>query len=149
MTYDANELNGKHIAFFRFEDLRIYHKALDYILWVQKVNQQFPEAADKALSAAYCESARQVALRIAEGSAREKVQFVHYLKEAKSAIRSCLVYTTIAHKHGFINDFEEFESRNQLMEMTKMLGALITSLQKGINANIDQLDEDLTPSKNW
>jgi four helix bundle protein len=149
MTYDANELNSKHLTFFRFEDLRIYHKALDYILWVQKINQQFPESADKALSAAFCESARQIALRIAEGSAREKVQFILYLKEAKSAIRSCLVYTTIAYKHGYINDLEEDESRNQLMEMTKMLGALITSLQKGSNAQHDQLDEDLFPSKNW
>jgi hypothetical protein len=31
---------------------------------------------------------------------------------------------------GYINDEEEDYSRNQLMEMTKMLGRLIGSLQK-------------------
>ncbi len=149
MTYDANELNSKHLTFFRFEDLKLTHKPLVFTLWVQKMNHQFPEPADNALAAPFCESARQIALRIAEGSAREKVQFILYLKEAKSAIRSCLVYTTIAYKHGYIIDVEEDESRNQLMEMTKMLGALITSLQKGSNAQHDQLDEDLFPSKNW
>ncbi len=149
MNYDVNDLNSKQLTFFRFEDLRIYHKALDYIFWVQSISQQFPENADKTLISGLCESARHIALRIAEGSAREKHQFVQYLKEAKSSIRSCLVYATIVHKHGYITDLQEDESRNQLMEMTKMLGALITSLQKGAAAPQDQYDEDFYPAKNW
>lgn len=149
MSFEVNEINSKQMTFFRFEDLRIYHKALDYIFWVQSINQQFPGNADKALSAGFCDAARQVALRIAEGSAREKHQFIQYLKEAKSSIRSCLVYATIAHKHGYITDTEEDESRNQLMEMTKMLGALITSLQKGNVAPQDQYDEEFYPAKSW
>jgi hypothetical protein len=36
----------------------------------------------------------------------------------------------VAYQLGYINDDEEDYSRNQLMEMTKMLGALIGSLQK-------------------
>lgn len=149
MTYDVNDLNSKQLTFFRFEDLRIYHKALDYIIWVQKTKNQFPQETDQTLMHGFCESARQVALRIAEGSAREKHQFVQYLKEAKSAIRSCLVYATIAHRQGFLTPTEEEESRNQLMEMTKMLGALITSLQKGSVSSQDQYDEDFYPNKNW
>jgi len=149
MSYDTTDLNSKPLTFFRFEDLRIYHKALDYIFWVQKINQQFPEDADKSLAHGYCDAARQIPLRIAEGSAREKQQFVQYLKEAKSSIRSCLVYATLLHRHGFITDSEEEDSRNQLMEMTKMLGALITSLQKGSMTSQEQYDEDFYPSKNW
>ncbi|GAB1417603.1 hypothetical protein MASR2M12_03680 [Bacteroidales bacterium] len=146
MNYDANE-SSKPLTFFRFEDLRIYHKALDYIYWVQNIIIQFPDKAEPALSAGFSESARQIALRIAEGSAREKHQFIQFLKEAKSSIRSSLVYATIAHRHGYITNDEEEESRNQLMEMTKMLGALITSLQKGPASTQEPYDEDIYPFK--
>lgn len=32
----------KAVTFFRFEDLRIYHKAIDYIEWVTIKTSQFP-----------------------------------------------------------------------------------------------------------
>jgi hypothetical protein len=69
-------------------------------------------------------------MNIAEGSSRNKSQFIYYLKIAKSAIRECMVYTTISHNAGLFSDEYEEESRGILMEMTKMIGALISSLQR-------------------
>ncbi len=117
-------------TFFRFEDLRIYHKSLDYINWLQDVSMLYPENDKTGLTSRFNESARNIALYIAEGSARNKSQFIYYLKMAKSAIRECLVYTTVSYKGNLITETYEEESRGQLMEMTKMLGALITSLQR-------------------
>lgn len=122
-------------TFFRFEDLRIYHKSLDYINWLLDVSMLFPDNDKSMLAARFSESARNITLYIAEGSARNKSQFIYYLKMAKSAIRECLVYTTIAHRGNLISDMYEEESRNQLMEMTKMIGALITSLQRSAGSN--------------
>jgi four helix bundle protein len=139
---------NKQLTFFRFEDLRIYHKALDYIIWVQIITEHFPEN-DSNLALGFCNTARRIALDIAEGSAREKVHFVTHLKEAKSAIRACLVYTTLAFKNGYITEEDEDDSRNQLMEMTKMLGALITSLQKNAGSMQEQFDDDIFPAKSW
>lgn len=120
----------RNISFFRFEDLRIYHKALDYIIWVHEKTLSFHNIDQGQLSAKFGQTAQSIALNIAEGSARNKSQFVYYLKLAKSAIRDCLVYTSLAHSLGYMNDTDEHHSREQLMEMTKMLGALIGSLQK-------------------
>ncbi len=124
-------------TFFRFEDLRIYHKSLDYITWVQDVTMMFPPNDPTEFSLRFNDSARNIALFIAEGSARNKSQFVYYLKMAKSAIRECLVFTMLAKKQSYISDLYDEESRNHLMEMTKMIGALISSLQRagGNNSN--------------
>lgn len=117
-------------TFFRFEDLRIYHKSLDYINWVQEVTSMFPDNDPSKFVLRFNDSARNIALFIAEGSARNKSQFIYYLKMAKSAIRECLVFTMLARKNNNISDTYEDDSRNQLMEMTKMIGALISSLQR-------------------
>jgi four helix bundle protein len=122
--------NEKTYTFFRFEDLRIYQKALDYINWVYEATKLFPEQENNELAPKFNNASRNIALNIAEGSARNKSQFVYYLKMAKSSVRECLVYTTISHNLNYITDIMTDESRNTLMEMTKMIGALISSLQR-------------------
>jgi len=121
----------KPITFFRFEDLRIYHKSLDY------TNSLYLLAADiqdekliKMFFDKFLAAAQGITLNIAEGSSRNKSQFIYYLKMAKSSVRECVVVSTIGHQLAFINDEDYDESKTQLMEMTKMIGALIGSLQR-------------------
>jgi len=130
----------KTASFFRFEDLRIYLKSLEYIDWVYRKTSKFPENGPATLAAHFNNSAITIALQIAEGSARNKAQFIHFLKIAKSSVRECVVHTTLATRQKYLTDAEADESRNQLMEMTKMLGALIGSLQR--SAGIVDSDND-------
>ena len=118
-------------TFFRFEDLRIYHKAMDYIQWIYEATKAIKKQEQDNLVPKFNAAARDIALNIAEGSARNKSQFIYYLKMAKSSIRECLVYTSLTYNLGFFNDDQQDHSRTQLMEMTKMIGALISSLQRG------------------
>ena len=122
-------------TFFRFEDLRVYHKSMDYLVWLQEISPVFPENEKSQLAARFNDAARNITFYIAEGSARNKTQFIHYLKMAKSSIRECLVFTTIAFRANHISDSYEDISRNYLMEMTKMIGALISSLQRAMGIN--------------
>jgi len=135
----------RNLTFFRFEDLRIYHKALDYIAWVHKTSLLFPDSMQDNIGSRFNESARAIALNIAEGSARNKSQFIYYLKMAKSSVRESLVLTSAVKKFGYLTDMQEDESRNFLMEMTKMIGALISSLQRGPGGTMhtDDNDDDL------
>ena len=123
------------ISFFRFEDLRIYAKALDYTAWVHDVVPVFPSNVKDALADMFLKSAQSIALNIAEGSSRNKAQFVYYLKMAKSSVRECVVYTEIASKMNFMSDEQKNYSRNQLMELTKMIGSLVASLQRSVTPN--------------
>jgi len=126
----------KAVTFFRFEDLRIYHKALDYIEWVTRKTSLFPNENQASIGTRFNMSAQSIAINISEGSARNKSQFIYYLKMAKSAVRECVVFTTLSQKLSYLTESEVEESRGQLMEMTKMIGALIGSLQRAT---------DLTP----
>jgi four helix bundle protein len=128
--YNQKEKPEKSVTFFRFEDLRIYHKSLAYVNWLNDVTTLFPENDKSQFVLRFSDSARNIAFFIAEGSARNKSQFIYNLKMAKSAVRECVVYTTLAVNQGNITDTQEEESRRQLMEMTKMIGALISSLQR-------------------
>ncbi len=129
----------KSYPFFRFEDLRVYHKALDYIAWVNKVTIN---NADKnyELVRRINYSAQNIALNIAEGSARSKTQFIYHLKIAKSAVRECLVFTSTLLNVGLIDEEANVTSRNHLMEMTKMIGALISSLQRTMTKEDEEDD---------
>ena len=120
-----------NVSFFRFEDVRIYAKAMDYIVWLY---QQFPanEVADnqRFMQKSFLRSAQDIALNTAEGSSRNRTQFLYYLKMAKSSVRECVVHTEIAFRSGVITEEAKDHSRNELMELTKMIGSLIASLQR-------------------
>ncbi len=132
----------RNTTFFRFEDLRIYHKALDYINWVHNATTDYPVNANDNLTLRFNETARSIAINIAEGSARNKSQFIYYLKMAKSSVREALVCTSISAGLSYLTPHQEVESRNYLMELTKMIGALISSLQRSTMVGRDNEDQD-------
>ena len=125
-------------SFFRFEDLRIYGKSVDYSKWIINTLHDPRNENEKHLCQAFIRSAIDISLNIAEGSARNKTQFDHYLKISKTAIRECIVYSEIANRLGLLSDDELAQSRELLMEQTRMIGALIISLQR----NPRRRDED-------
>jgi|GEM_PF-227073 len=118
------------VAFFRFEDLRIYHRAVEYSAWVHNTTKLYAGNEENSLVGKFNQSAQAIALNIAEGSSRNKSQFVYYLKMAKSAVRECVVLTSVSAHLNLLTEEQVEESRLHLMEMTKMLGALIGSLQR-------------------
>jgi four helix bundle protein len=133
----------KPTTFFRFEDLRIYHKSLEYISWgYDMARNAGSEPYVKLFFDRFLVSAQAISLNIAEGSSRNKSQFVYYLKMAKSSVRECVVLTTLAVNRNIISQKNYDESKNQLMEMTKMIGALIGSLQRSVKTGDHGQDED-------
>jgi four helix bundle protein len=130
----------KATTFFRFEDLRIYHKSMEYIDWVYSKVNSFPNNNSHGIGSRFVHASEAIAMNISEGSARNKSQFIYYLKMAKSSVRECVVHTTLAQKQGLLNDIDVNESRNYLMEMTKMIGALIGSLQRAAGISGEEMD---------
>ena len=144
-----NELEN-NASFFRFEDLRIYDKSMEYIDWLYGRMTQVP--CDNAVTVqfpivAFLKSASKIALNTAEGSSRNKAQFLYYMKLAKSAVRECVAFTEISHKVGVFDDEMYEYSRNQLMELTKMIGSLISSLQRSIGTStpMDRAENPMEP----
>lgn len=136
-------MEEKNISFFRFEDLRVYNKAIDYSKWVI-ANLSNPRSdSEQTLQHSFVRSACDIAINIAEGSSRNKAQFEHYLKISKTAIRECLVFTTVAYELGILSQEQQEQSRVTLMEMTRMIGALIISLTRGARRRGGESSDDL------
>jgi four helix bundle protein len=121
----------KMTSFFRFEDLRVYDKVLNYVEWVHGTVRFFPDQGPVSdMGQRFMKAAVDIAVAIAEGSGRNKVQFVVLLKNARAAARECLVLGTTSSRLNFISAEQNEENREMLIEISKMLGALITSLEK-------------------
>ena len=136
-----------NVSFFRFEDLRIYAKAMDYITWLYGELQNITDNALSFFKECFLKAAQGIALNTAEGSSRNKTQFLYYLKMAKSTVRESVVYTEMASRMGVLQPESVEYSRNQLMELTKMIGSLIASLQRN-SSNVsreEKEDEFLDP----
>lgn len=140
-----NELEN-NVSFFRFEDLRIYAKAMEYVAWLHgKMSADFQKNGEgESFSRnAFLNAANAIALYTAEGSSRNKSQFLYYMKMAKSSVRECVVFTEIAYRLQAISEHDYDYSRNQLMELTKMIGSLISSIQRSIGMNLASEKDDM------
>ncbi len=136
------ESQERNFNFFRFEDLRLYHKALSYVQWVHNTVATFPDSKNNIVGNNLSKASINIAINIAEGSGRNKNQFVYYLKMSKSSIRECVVLSTIAHQQGLLSVDDEETSRNFLIEISKMVGALIASLQRSKKIDEDEDEND-------
>lgn len=118
---------------FKFEDLKVYQKALDFINLAYKTSEQFPKEEAYKLTSQFIRAATSIALNIAEGSGDTNSQFNRFLKIAIGSVRECVVCASIAKNQNYITIKEERILRENLEELSKM----ITGLQKFLkNTNV-------------
>ena len=125
----------KPTNFFKFEGLRIYHKSVDFTNAILTLCNTCQTAAQKALINQFVNEAGQISSNIIDGSSLSKVEFTDCLQRAKSNIGRCVMLCTLASKQHLIDETQETDIRNELMELTKMIGALIISFQKHDSVN--------------
>ena len=125
--------DNKSTTFFRFEDLRVYNKAIGFISLLTETSALATNDIEKHYYKRFLEEATLLAFNIAEGSSKNKPSFIAQLKSAKTNIRKCVVFCAIGKQNAFLNEEKEDIIRTQLMELTKMIGALIISLQRSVN----------------
>jgi len=111
---------------FKFEDLKVYNKALDFVDLVYKISDTFPKTERYALSSQFTRAAVSISLNIAEGSSDTDKQFNRYLQIALDSVNECVVCSTISKRQNYISEEIDNQVREKLVELSKM----ITSLQK-------------------
>jgi four helix bundle protein len=116
---------------FKFEDLQVYQKSLDFIDSSYIIIRKFPTSEQYALASQYTRAAVSIALNIAEGSGDTNAQFNRFLQIAMGSVKECVVCVTIAKRQDYITVEQEKELREKLEELSKM----ITSLQKYLKTN--------------
>lgn len=122
---------------FKFEDLKVYQKALDFIDSAYSITEKFPKNEDYALSSQFKRASTSIVLNIAEGAGDTNAQFNRFLNIAKGSFKECVVCSTIAKRLNYLSDEEDYKNRIQLEELSKMT----TSLQKYLKSNDNQTND--------
>ncbi len=120
---------------FSFENLLVYQKSLDYIDFVYTLVLQFPKDEIFGLTSQYRRAANSIALNIGEGSGGTKNEFKNFIRIAFRSLNECVVCTTVAKRRNYINEADNQNSRNQLLEITRMLSGLRNSLNQELTIN--------------
>ena len=115
---------------FNFENLKVYHKALEYVDLVYKMTRSFPKTEVFSLTDQFKLASISICLNIAEGSGGSKVEFNRFLKIPRRSIRECIAITEISYRQEFISNDLKDQSRSFCSELSKMITGLIKSLKR-------------------
>lgn len=116
-------------GYFGFEDLRVYQKALDLAAWL-RTEIPVHSLSDDSEANKLVNAATQIAISIAEGSSRDRLQFVYFLKVAKSYLRETSVRTSLCLRIGIVTEPQAAYVRERLLELMKMIGSLSASIKR-------------------
>lgn len=115
---------------FKFEDLKVYQKALSFVDVVYQMSNSFPKEENYRLTSQFIRAATSIALNIAEGSGDTNPQFSRFLQIALGSVKECVVCVTIAKNQKYISTKEESNLREKLEELSKMISSLQKYLKK-------------------
>lgn len=117
-------MSDKSKYHFKFEDLKIYQKAMDFGESVDRQVRQFPNRELYALSSQFRRAADSVALNIAEGYPGSDAQFIKHINHAIHSANECVSCSTKARRRNYIDFQQDEQNREQLSELTKMMSSL-------------------------
>lgn len=118
---------------FKFEDLKVYNKVLDFIDIIYKICDDFPKTEKYALSSQFTRAAVSVALNIAEGSSDSDKRFNRFLQMALDSVNECVVCATVSYRQGYISIEDNNGLREKLAELSKMIIGLQKYLKSKTN----------------
>ena len=118
---------------FDFENLKVYHKALEYVDFVYEITGNFPKTEVFSLADQFKRASISICLNIAEGSGGSKGEFSRFLKIARRSMRECVSVTEISYRQKFIDEKFRERSRRFCVELSKMVNGLIKSLKGSEN----------------
>lgn len=120
---------------FKFEDLQVYQKAMDFGEIVDILVKDFPNHQLYALSSQFRRAADSIALNIAEGYPGSDAQFVKHINHAIYSANECVSCSTKAIRRKYINFEKDEENRRLISELTKMMSSLRKKILERNNRN--------------
>jgi four helix bundle protein len=116
---------------FGFEELEVWHKAIDLTDSVYEFARPFPTEERFGLTSQMRRASVSIASNIAEGSGRgSPADFTRFIEFSYSSLMELVTESTIAHRRGFLPQ-ENFDKTYEKCEhVARMLSGLRASLTK-------------------
>jgi four helix bundle protein len=103
---------------FRFEELEIFHLALEFATKAYATTKKFPAGERFDLTSQARRAANSIALNIAEGSGRgTKRDFSHFLDIAVGSTFEVVTCFFLTKKHGYISeqDLQDIKKEGEML----------------------------------
>ena len=113
---------------FKFEELAVYQKAIDFVDAVYSLTKGYPHDEMFGLTSQLRKAAFSISLNIAEGSARTKKEFCRFIDMTRGSVFECATILRISVKQNYINQPEFNNLESNLSEISKMLSGLKRTL---------------------
>ncbi len=123
---------------FKFEDLKLYQKALDFVDNTYKVTENFQSNENFSLTSQFRRASISIALNIAEVSGDTNAQFNRFLNIANGSIKECVVCSSIAKRLNYVSNEIDYSNRLKLEELSKMTASLKKYLMSNNKKTNDQ-----------
>ena len=110
--------------------LIVWQKGIDMVARIYSATESFPQSENHSLTSQIRRAAISVPSNIAEGlTRRTKADKLHFLNISQSSLSEIDTHLEISRRLNYLRD-ETFESvENDLVELQKLLGGLIRSIQ--------------------
>ena len=119
---------------FKFEDLKVYQKAMEFVEVVHQQTKSFPREERFELTSQFKRASDSIALNITEGSAGTDKQFYNYLGNAYHGEHECVSCSTKAFQRNYITQEINEANREYLVNLAKMISSLRALISKRISS---------------
>lgn len=109
---------------FKFENLEVYKKSMDFGELVDELVKSFPSRELYALSSQYRRAADSISLNIAEGYPGSDAQFVKHINYALYSSNECVAANEKALRRSYITIEQSETIRSEITVIQKMLTSL-------------------------
>lgn len=114
---------------FKFEELRVYQSALEFMTFVFKISKTWPSVYRYSLIDQLHRAALSICLNIAEGSSRTTKDFQHFLSISRGSCYECVAILTVARREALISEKEFEKVYDELDYMARMITSLKTHIE--------------------
>jgi four helix bundle protein len=119
---------------FKFEDLWVFQKAIDFAALVDSTTKGFLQRELYALGSQYRRASNAIGLNITEGYPGSDAQFVKHINHGLHSSNECVCANEKALRRNYVHFEQSEEVRSQITTIQKML----TSLRSKIKVRIDK-----------
>ncbi len=113
---------------FKFENLKVYQKALDFVVDTYQLSSNFPSVEKYGLTSQLNRAAVSMPLNVAEGYGASDKEFNRFLGIAHRSGNECVVSGTVSERLSYIDRKESNKLRSQVAELHRMIAGLKRSL---------------------
>ncbi len=124
-----------------FRALKVWQKSVDLVTEIYRITESFPKNEIFGLTQQLRRASVSIPSNIAEGhSRRSTLDYIQFLKIARGSLAELETQILISYNLNFFNQ-EQYDILNQkIIEIAKMLNALIRKIEDSLSPNTQSLN---------